>query len=162
MTATEPEAVGAGPSSDAVVDGKLGGYRVEQAPRVAIEYCTVRIIPDIERGECLNVGVLVICRPTRFLDVRISLDADRLTALAPWVDADDVELIAAHLDSIQPICAGAPNGGPIAGLSLRERWHWLTAPASTVVQAGPIHTALSAHPAAELDRLFRRLVQLGR
>lgn len=131
------------------------------ATRSAIEYCAVRVVPDIERGECLNVGVLLICRPTRFLDARIALDPVRLGALWPGLVGEPLGLIEAHLAMIGPICAGDPAGGPIAALSLRERWHWLTAPASTVVQAGPVHTGLAADPTAELERLFRRLVARG-
>ncbi len=136
---------------------KIGGT----AARSAIEYCAVRIVPDLERGECLNVGVLLICRPSRFLDARIHLDAARLSALWPGLVGEPLGLIEAHLATIGPICAGDPAGGPIAALTLRERWHWLTAPASTVVQPGPVHTGLTADPAAELDRLFSRLVPTG-
>ena len=136
---------------------KIGGT----AARSAIEYCAVRVVPDLERGECLNVGVLLICRPSRFLDARIHLDAARLSALWPGLVGEPLGLIEAHLATIGPICAGDPAGGPIAALTLRERWHWLTAPASTVVQPGPVHTGLTADPAAELDRLFSRLVPTG-
>lgn len=129
------------------------------ASRSAIEYCAVRVVPDLERGECLNVGVLLICRPTRFLDARIHLDPARLAALWPGLIGEPLGLIEAHLALIAPICAGDPAGGPIAGLSLRERWHWLTAPASTVVQPGPVHAGLTTDPAAELERLFHRMVE---
>ena len=126
--------------------------------RSTIEYCGVRVVPDLERGECLNVGVLLVCRPTRFLDARIALDPTRLAALWPELTGEPLGLIRAHLAMIAPICAGDPAGGPIAALGLRERWHWLTAPASTVVQPGPVHTGLTDDPAVELERLFRRLV----
>ena len=130
--------------------------------RSAIEYCAVRVVPDLERGECLNVGVLLICRPTRFLDARIHLDTARLGVLWPSLIGEPLALIEAHLAIIGPICAGdQATGGPIAALTLRERWHWLTAPSSTVVQPGPIHTGLTDDPAAELDRLFGRLVSRG-
>ena len=129
--------------------------------RSAIEYCAVRVVPDLERGECLNVGVLLVCRPTRFLDARISLDLSRLTALWPALAGEPLSLIEVHLATIGPICAGDPAGGPIAALTLRERWHWLTSPASTVVQPGPVHTGLTTDPAAELDRLFGKLVAQG-
>jgi len=131
---------------------------VAETPRAAIEYCAVRVVPDLERGECLNVGVLLICRQTRFLDARIHLEPARLAALWPGLMGESLGLIVAHLALIAPICAGDPSGGPIAALTLRERWHWLTAPASTIVQPGPVHTGLTTDPAAELDRLFHRLV----
>ena len=130
-------------------------------PRLAHEYCVVRVVPDIERGEYLNVGVIVICRAARFLSARIQLDRSRLDALGPGAGVESIELIEAHLAMIPKICAGDPEGGPIARLGLGERWHWLTAPSSTVVQPGPVHTGLSNDPAAEVDRLFDRLVKNG-
>jgi hypothetical protein len=123
-----------------------------------LEYCVLRVVPDIERAEFINTGVVLICRATRFLDCRIDLDEARLRALWPGTAADDLALIRGHLATIAPICHGDPAGGPIARLEMGERWHWLTAPASTVVQPGPVHTGLASDPAAELDRLFHRLV----
>jgi hypothetical protein len=127
-------------------------------PRSALEYCVLRVVPDIERGEYLNVGVVLICRATRFLDARIDLNHDRLHALWPQIPPETIDLIEQHLALIPLICAGDPAGGPIARLGMGERWHWLTAPASTIVQPGPVHTGLSDNPASELDRLFTRLV----
>lgn len=126
--------------------------------RSALEYCTLRVVPDIERGEFLNVGVVLICRATRFLAARIHLDHVRLRMLWPQMTPETIDLIEQHLAQIPLICAGDPAGGPIATLGMGERWHWLTAPASTIVQPGPVHTGLSADPATELDRLFARLV----
>ena len=126
--------------------------------RSALEYCAIRVVPDIERGEYLNVGVVLICRATRFLDARIRLDHNRLRALWPHIAPETIDLIEQHLGLIPLICAGDPAGGPIARLGLGERWHWLTAPASTIVQPGPVHTGLSDDPARELDHLFNRLV----
>ena len=127
-------------------------------PRATLEYCVLRVVPDIERGEFLNVGVVLICRTTRFLDARIHLDHARLRALWPQMPVETIELIEEHLALIPLICAGDPAGGPIAKLELGQRWHWLTAPSSTIVQAGPIHTGLCNNPAGDLDRLFTRLV----
>jgi hypothetical protein len=126
--------------------------------RSALEYCVIRVVPDIERGEYLNVGVVLICRATRLLAARIHLDHDRLRALWPHIAPETIDLIEQHLALIPLICAGDPAGGPIARLGLGERWHWLTAPASTIVQPGPVHTGLSGDPARELDHLFNRLV----
>ena len=126
-----------------------------------LEYCVLRVVPDIERGECLNVGVVLISRAKRFLDARIHLDHARLRAIAPWLDDGSLALLKAQLAFVPRICAGDPEAGPISRLGLGERWHWLTAPASTILQPGPVHTGLATDPAAELDRLFKRLVAGG-
>lgn len=126
--------------------------------RSALEYCVIRVAPDLERAEFLNAGVILICRATRFLDARIHLNHVRLRALWPRMTAHEVALIERHLALIPLICAADPAGGPIARLDLGERWHWLTAPASTIVQPGPVHTGLAGDPAAELDRLLERVV----
>ena len=129
--------------------------------RAAHEYCVIRVVPDIERGECMNVGVILISRTSRFLDARVRLDPAKLRALWPEMNEEATELIGSHLRLIPKICAGDDDGGPIARLGLGERWHWLTAPSSTIVQPGPVHTGLSEVPTAELDRLFQRLVSDG-
>lgn len=128
--------------------------------RDAFEYAVLRVVPSIERGECINAGVILICRPRRFLDARVALDRPRLLAIAPWLIADDPTIgqIDAQLALVPRICAADPTAGPIAALSMTERWHWLSAPASTIVQPGPVHTGLCPDPAAMLDRLFDRLV----
>jgi hypothetical protein len=115
----------------------------------------VRVIPDVERGECLNAGVIVFCRPRRFLAARMALDTARLRALAPGVD---LEAVQAHLDAVERIAAGDPAAGPIAALPASERFHWLVAPASTIIQPSPVHTGRTEDPEGELDRLLRRLV----
>jgi hypothetical protein len=126
--------------------------------RAAHEYCVIRVVPDIDRGECVNVGVILISRERRFLDARTHLDQRRLRALWPDMTPETIELIESHLGLIPKVCAGDLDAGPIARLGLGERWHWLTAPSSTIVQPGPIHTGLSVDPAAELGRLAKRLV----
>jgi hypothetical protein len=127
-------------------------------PRSSLEYCVLRVVPDIERAEFLNAGVVLICRQSRYLGCRIGLDHERLRALWPQISAETIDLIEQHLALIPLICAGDVAGGPIAQLGLGERWHWLTAPASTMVQPGPVHTGLADDPAAELERLFARQV----
>jgi DUF3037 family protein len=119
------------------------------------QYAMVRVVPDVERGECLNAGVIVFCRPRRFLAARVALDEGRLRALAPDVDLDAVR---AHLDAVERIAAGDASGGPIAALPASERFHWLVAPASTIIQPSPVHTGLTEDPESELERLLRRLV----
>jgi hypothetical protein len=124
-------------------------------PPSPFQYAMVRVIPDVERGECLNAGVIVFCRPRRFLAARMALDTVRLRALAPGVD---FEAVQAHLDAVERIAAGDPAAGPIAALPASERFHWLVAPASTIIQPSPVHTGLTEDPEGELDRLLRRLV----
>jgi hypothetical protein len=120
------------------------------------QYAIVRVVPRVERGECLNAGVVLLCRPTRFLAARIGLDEARLRALAPDVDP---ATIREHLEAIERIAAGDSEAGPIARLGQGERFHWLVAPSSTVIQPSEVHTGLSDDPAAELDHLFERLVR---
>lgn len=120
------------------------------------QYAIVRVVPRVERGECLNAGVVLLCRPTRYLAARVRLDEVRLRALAPDVDP---ATIREHLEAIERIAAGDPQAGPIARLGQGERFHWLVAPSSTVIQPSEVHTGLSDDPAAELDHLFERLVR---
>lgn len=119
------------------------------------QYAIVRVVPRVERGECLNAGVVLLCRPKRFLAAKVGLDRDRLTALAPGVDPTAIET---HLAAIERIARGDRDAGPIAQLGQGERFHWLVAPASTIIQPSEVHTGLCADPAAELDHLFERLV----
>lgn len=121
----------------------------------SFDYAVVRVVPRVERGEFLNAGVIVFCRTQRFLDARIALDHRRLAALAPTFDVDELQ---AHLDSIPRICAGGPTAGPIGRLEQPERFHWLVAPRSTVIQTSPVHSGLCAEPAAALVRLLRSVV----
>lgn len=121
----------------------------------SFDYAIVRVVPRVERGECFNAGVIVFCRARRFLAARVALDAQRLAALAPWLVPAELER---HLGLIPLICAGNPAGGPIALLPLPERFHWLVAPRSAMIQPSPVHTGVGASPAAALDELFARLV----
>jgi hypothetical protein len=123
--------------------------------REGFQYAVVRVVPHVERGELLNAGVVLFSRRHRFLAARTELDAAALAALAPDCD---VEQVASHLRTLERVAAGDEAAGPIARLESSERFHWLTAPASTIVQPSPVHTGLTADPAAELDRLFARLV----
>jgi len=118
-------------------------------------YAVLRLVPDIERGEQVNVGVIVFCRPLDFLGARTALDDDRARALAPDVDLDAARR---HLSAIERIAAGEPEAGPIAKLDTTARFHWLVAPASTIVQPSDVHTGLCDDPQACLDELFERLV----
>jgi hypothetical protein len=123
--------------------------------REDFQYAIFRVVPRVERGEALNVGVVLFSRRHSFLGARTELDAAALAVLAPACDAAEVR---PHLEALELIAAGDPGGGPIAALEPSERFHWLTAPSSTIVQASPVHTGLTADPAAELDDLFAKLV----
>jgi hypothetical protein len=128
--------------------------------RVAFEYALVRVVPRVERGECLNVGVMLISRAHRFLQARVQLDRQRLRAFAPNLDEETIDSIGRQVALIPRICVGDPDAGPIAALGMGERWHWLTAPASTIVQPGPVHTGLLTDPAECLDHLFATMVTI--
>jgi hypothetical protein len=123
--------------------------------RSQFQYAIVRVVPDIARGECLNAGVVLLCRPKRYLGARIRLDERRLAVLAPGAVVTE---ITPHLQAIERIAQGDPAAGPIASLGIAERFHWLVAPASTVIQTSPVHSGLCHDPAAELERLFAALV----
>jgi hypothetical protein len=128
---------------------------VPEPPRNGFQYAIIRLLPRVERGESLNVGVILLCRSKRFLAARIALDERRLAALAPDLDP---ATIRPHLDAIERIAAGDPTGGPIARLDQGERFHWLVAPSSTIIQPSAVHTGLCDDPAAELDHLVATLV----
>jgi hypothetical protein len=119
------------------------------------QYATLRVVPDVERGERLNAGVVLLCRPARFLDARIELDEELLSRFAPMLE---VGPIRALLALVPRLCAGDPTAGPIARLELAERFHWIVAPSSTVVQASAVHTGVTSDPAVTLESLRRRLV----
>ncbi len=123
--------------------------------RSSFDYAIVRVVPYVERGEFLNVGVILFCRTRRFLAARIALDARRLAALAPDFD---VGLVGEYLDLIPRICDGGPDAGPIGELSQSERFHWLVAPRSTAIQVSPVHCGSCTDPQAALDELFGKMV----
>ncbi len=118
-------------------------------------YLILRLVPSVERGECVNVGVALFCRQRGFLGVRVTLDRARLLALSPGVALDEVQ---EHLTALARVAEGDEGAGPIAALPQSERFGWLAAPSSTIVQASEVHTGLSEDPAETLDALFARLV----
>ncbi len=120
------------------------------------EYAVLRVVPRVERGELMNVGVIVYCRARDFLDCRCWVDDTRLRALDPALDLDGVR---AALQAVSRMCQGGQAAGQAADQPPGARFRWLTAPRSTVLQPGPVHAGLTDDPAAELDRLFRTLVQ---
>jgi len=119
-------------------------------------YAIIRVVPRIERGERVNVGVVLFARQLGFLEAHVALDHDRLRALAQDVD---VALVERHLRAFQAISAGVAGGGAIAALPASERFHWLTAPRSTVIQTSPVHVGCGDDPAATLADLMERLVR---
>lgn len=123
----------------------------------SFDYAVVRVVPRVERGELVNAGVVLFCLQLDFLAARVEVNAPRLAALWPAVD---VELVAQHLAAIPRICAGSPDGGPIARLSRRERFHWLVAPRSTIIQVSAVHSGLCDTPDVALDHLFQQMVLL--
>ena len=121
----------------------------------SFDYAVIRVVPRVEREEFVNAGVIVFCLEKNFLAARVHLNAERLRALWPEVDVD---LIRQHLEAFPKISAGDPAGGPIARLSLRERFHWLVSPRSTMIQVSPVHSGIcNGDPQEALDRLFQRL-----
>jgi hypothetical protein len=121
----------------------------------AFSYAVLRLVPRVERGERINVGVVVFCRPLQYLEARTALDEARALVLSPDLD---VESVRAHLAAIERVAAGDPAAGPIARLDATARFHWLVAPSSTIIQPSVVHTGLCGLPADELDDLFRELV----
>jgi hypothetical protein len=127
----------------------------ESAPS-PFTYAILRVVPRVERGERFNAGVVLFCRQRDFLDLKVGLDERRLAALAPDVSAEEVR---AYLDALGRVAVGSPEGGAIAALPASERFGWLVAPSSTIVQASEVHTGLSSDPAATLDQLYAELVE---
>lgn len=117
-------------------------------------YAVVRVVPRVDREEFLNAGVIVFSPERRYLKAAIRCSADRLRALWPGLD---VPLIERHLQAVARLCAGEPGAGPIARLPLKERFHWLTAPRSTMLQMSPVRTGLSDALDGELERLLDEL-----
>jgi len=120
------------------------------------EYAIIRVVPRVEREEFINVGVIVLCASAKFIEARIELDERRLLALDP---ALDIESVRAHLASILAICKGGEEAGPIGRLSQSERFHWLVAPRSTIIQTSPVHTGSCYNPADILERLLDTMVR---
>ncbi len=124
--------------------------------RSPFSYAILRVVPRIERGERFNAGVVVFCRQLGFLGAKVELDAQRLAALAPAASANEV---LAHLEALVNVAAGEPGAGAIAELPPSERFGWLVAPSSTIIQPSEVHTGLTDDPVATLEALFRELVE---
>lgn len=124
--------------------------------RDVFEYALLRVVPSIERGEQMNAGVVVYCRARSFVTALTHLDEARLRALDPEADVTGVRAL---LDAVERHCRGGESAGQAAADDAGRRYRWLIAPRSTVVQPGPVHTGLTADPAAEAERLLARLVR---
>jgi Protein of unknown function (DUF3037) len=120
------------------------------------DYAIVRIVPRVERGERINVGVILSCVDVSFLEARIELDTARLLALDPGLDLEEVR---AGLATIPLVCAGGPDAGPIGALAPRDRFRWLVSPRSTMIQISAVHTGRAIDPAAALERLLDTMVR---
>ena len=122
----------------------------------SFNYAVIRVVPRVERQEFVNVGVILFCKERGYLDVALDHELGRLQAFAPGCD---FEMIREHLRTIETICRGGPDAGGFAEWSQSERFHWLTGPSSTVIQASPMHAGLCAEPAEELSRLYDLFVR---
>ncbi len=119
------------------------------------DFAVIRIVPRVEREEFVNAGVVVFCPARKFLKAKVLIDEPRLRALWPQID---ISLLRQHLEPFPDVCAGAPDAGPIAARPLRERFHWVVSPRSTMIQISPVHTGLCESPDDVLDELFTTLV----
>ena len=119
------------------------------------DFAAIRVVPRVDREEFVNAGVVVFCRTLKFLKARTEVNEQRLRALWPDLDLTSVR---EHLEIIPAICAGNREGGPIAALPMADRFHWLVAPRSTIIQISPVHSGICETPEPVLDELFGRLV----
>lgn len=120
------------------------------------DYAVVRVVPRVERGEFVNAGIILSCDVERILKAAIDLDESVLLALDANVD---LESVRSTLATIPKICGGGDGSGDIGKLPPRERFHWLVAPRSTIVQTSPVHTGQCVDVAAALQHLMQRMVR---
>jgi hypothetical protein len=125
----------------------------------SFDYAIVRVVPRVDREEFVNAGVILFCLERDFLAVRIELDRDRVRALDPEVD---IALVEEHLAALPRVAAGGEGSGPIGRLSRRERFHWLVAPRSTIIQVSPVHSGLCEDPERAIEGLLDRMVRTRR
>jgi hypothetical protein len=126
------------------------------AAEYTYDYAIVRIVPRVERGEQINVGVILSCPDANYLDARIEVNEARLLALDPSID---LETMRTNLATIPAVCRGGAEAGPIGDLPPRGRFRWLVSPRSTIIQTSPVHTGRTTDPAAALERLLERIVR---
>lgn len=128
-------------------------------PADTYDYAVIRVVPRVEREEFVNVGILLSCEASGYLEARIELDEARIAALDPTLD---LESLRRHLDTIPAICRGGPGTGPIGLLPKRARFHWLTAKRSSIIQTSPVHMGKCADMAATMEHLLERMVRRPR
>lgn len=128
----------------------------EQPEKRAFSYALLRAVPSLERGESINIGLVLFCRQRSFLAMKTGVDPERLAAFAPGLDPAP---ITERLEHISNVIDGSPRAGELAELPQSERFGWLVAPSSTVIQPSEVHSGLTADPATELGRLFETLVR---
>lgn len=119
------------------------------------DYAVIRVVPKVDREEFINAGVILSCPDKSFLEARIKLNESRLLSLDPSLD---LEMVRTHLETIPTICRGGDDAGPIGQLPQRQRFHWLVAPRSTIIQTSPVHTGRCSDPAAVLEHLVAKMV----
>ena len=119
------------------------------------EYALLRVVPRVERGEFINAGVVLYCQDAKFLDARVYLDPERLRTLDPNLDA---EIVRAHLEVARLVCEGGPEAGAVGLLPPGQRFGWLVAPRSTVVQPSPVHTGFTDDPTEAIEHLLQTMV----
>lgn len=125
--------------------------------RNSYDYAVIRVVPHVERGEYMNVGVILFSRTCSFLGALTHIDDVRLLALAPDLD---LAMVRCQLEMFTLTCAGQTEGGSIGSMSLSERFHWLVAPRSTIIQTSPVHCGLTCHPEKTLQHLLQRMVYI--
>jgi hypothetical protein len=123
--------------------------------RTTFDYAVLRVVPRVERQEFINAAVVVFCLEKRYLDARVHFDSERLKALWPELD---INLVRQHLEAVPRICSGDSTAGPVACLSQRERFHWLVAPRSTLIQPSPVHTGICDETGGLIDRLAKQFL----
>ncbi|GER88216.1 hypothetical protein KDW_23780 [Dictyobacter vulcani] len=121
----------------------------------SFDYAIIRVVPRVDRGECINVGVILFCRTRRFLGALIHVDETRLQAFAPQLDLAPLQIQLHHL---LQVCEGKAESGPVGQLSQSERFHWLVAPRSATIQISPVHSGLCQQPEQALHNLMQKLV----
>ena len=121
------------------------------------DYAIIRIVPYVERGECINVGIILFCRTRRFLGALIHVDQQRISALAPQLD---LSMVAVQLEHLLQVCYGKSESCPIGQLPQSERFHWLVSPRSTIIQPSPVHSGICSDPEVTLQKLLQKLVLL--
>ena len=124
--------------------------------RLTYDYAIIRVVPKVEREEFINVGVVVSCATQKFLEARIELDESRLLAIDPTVD---LQTVRECLAAIPIVCAGGEQSGPIGQLPQRDRFHWIVAPRSTIIQTSRVHTGICQDLPALIEHLLETMVR---